>query len=179
MAEPHPKGKQPSAPRKPSRLKNQVNPESIADDVESEQASFQVPDNQTVVAKTQYNDNLIHTMENESEYGEMPLSPNTAALLDHSTIKKSTETTGTDPFVVTFFTKDHTCDRFPSEDSVRFSFAQPKKTVASSQLEPKPKVTITTSQPTVESSLATNVATNTRHQTTSGEYRRPPTMYGT
>jgi hypothetical protein len=170
MAEPHPKGKQPSAPKNPSRLKNQVNPESVPDDVASEHASYQVLDSQTVVPETQYDDseNFGHAMENRSDYGELPLSPYTAALLDRSTIKKSTEPIGIDPFAdVPYF--DRAFDRLPREESVRFTFAQPKKSVASSQLESKAKAMNIISQPTVEFSPALNVTTDALHQTVNGE----------
>jgi hypothetical protein len=172
MAEPHPKGKQPSAPSKPSRLKNQVNPESIPDDVASEHASFQVPDSQAVVPETQCGDSehLAHTMEGVSQYSNLPLSPNTAALLDWSTIKKSTETIDASPIAVTFLSKDRTLDRVASAPEVPFSFEQPKKLVTLSQLEPKSKFTYARSQPIVKSIAVPKVTADALHQTAISEY---------
>jgi hypothetical protein len=100
----------------------------------------------------------------------LPLSPNTAALLDWSTIKKSTETIDASPIAVTFLSKDRTLDRVASASEVPFSFEQPKKLVALLQLEPKSKSTRTKSQPIAKCIPAPKVTANALHQTATSEY---------
>jgi hypothetical protein len=171
MAELSAGGKQPHY--KPSRLKNQVSLESGDEDRTLEVVPVQAPDSQVVIPETQFDQNqeVGHALDNESDHGDVILSPKSAAILERNAVKKKNETIDT-PFAVTLFTKD----RISKENStlpiasVGFSFGQPKRAAMSSQFEAMPsKVGVTTPQSVAEPSLVPKDIKGPLHQVANSE----------
>jgi hypothetical protein len=166
MAEVPAEGKRPHY--KPSQLKNQINVESIDDERTPEVDSVQAPDSQIVIPETQFDQDQEagHVLDNESDHGDVILSPMSAAVLDRNAVRKNSETVDT-PFAVTLFTKDRISrESSPfSAASVGFSFGQPKRAAISAQLQTMPSgVVVTTPQLTVKSSVVISDVTRESHQ---------------
>jgi hypothetical protein len=122
MAEPPLKGKQPSMKCKPSRLRNEVNPESTDDERASEFHTVQALDSQVLVPETQ----LGYPESNETDK-KCLLSPRTAAMIDRNIVSKRTELKKPVDITVNYLSR-------PAEPSdsistpkfdVRFQFGQP------------------------------------------------------
>jgi hypothetical protein len=146
MAE-FPTGKQPIKCYNPSRLRQEIQAESTDDERESEAGPVQFPANQTVVPETQ----LQHHQDHKTNRGNL-LSPSSAALLDRTTHKKSSQIIDTSSLPVKFFSKGpfFNGSSAASVSSVGFSFGQPKKAASKTP----PKAEIATLQPAAEAPTA-------------------------
>jgi hypothetical protein len=122
MAEPPLKGKHPSTKCKPSRLRNEVNPESTDDERASEFHTVQAPDSQVLVPETQ----LGYPEGNETD-NKCPLSPGTAAMLDRNTVSKRAESKKPVDLTVNYLSRPTLSSESISTPKVdvRFQFGQP------------------------------------------------------
>ena len=105
MAELPSKGKQPAKRLKPSRLRNEIRPESTNNEGGSVKLIIQEPDSETLIPETQLglNDGIDH----QTDYGEeVLLSPNSVAVLERNAIKKPTGPLAPAPCAIQFLTKE-------------------------------------------------------------------------
>jgi hypothetical protein len=143
MAEFPPRGSQPRKRQQPSRLRHEVNPDWIEDEIDLGDQSVQVVVSQIVVPETQleYPEDIRRGATGGMDDDE-PLSPSSAAMLDKNAVKKGPEKSAPSPFQIKLFSKDAF-----SHPEVPFSFAsQARKapSIAPSQTKPN------SSQPAVE-----------------------------
>jgi hypothetical protein len=123
MAMPPSKGKHPSAEYKPSRLRQQVNPESTDDERVPESHSIQSPDSQIVVPESQFD----HPEDIRTDE-QAPLSPRTTAMLERTTVRKNTESAKPlETFTGQLFSRPAVFGEstLRQEPAVRFTFGQP------------------------------------------------------
>ncbi|KAF1850209.1 uncharacterized protein K460DRAFT_350291 [Cucurbitaria berberidis CBS 394.84] len=145
------KGKQPAKTHKPSRLRNEVRPESTDDERDVEKHNIQVPHSDSVIPDTQLQqderiDGVGHRFDKRSDYGEeVPLSPNSADIIERNAVRKMTEALEPAPFTIKLLTKEGCGSRgtpAPSTSSA-FSFGQVRK--VHSKTSPKDDQAITDS----------------------------------
>jgi hypothetical protein len=119
-----PKGKQLSASFKPSLLRNETRPRPSGEETASETGTIQVPDSQVVIPETQAEGN-----ETDDAISREPLSPATAAILDHHVVKKKLGTEESSAFHIKLLSKETFMgdNSFPPASSAGFSFGQPKR----------------------------------------------------
>ncbi|CAO2647639.1 Nn.00g085610.m01.CDS01 [Neocucurbitaria sp. VM-36] len=105
MAELPSKGKQPAKRLKPSRLRNEIRPESTDDERGSVKHIIQEPDSETHIPATQLGQN--DGMDHQTDYAEeVLLSPNSAAVLERNAIKKTVGPSAPAPCAIPFLTKE-------------------------------------------------------------------------
>lgn len=136
MATPTPHEQQPAKRQPASRLRNQVDQESVDDERASASSKVRVPDSQFFVPKTQ----LGEPQNND------PLSPRSAALLERASVKKSAETKDSPALVFKPLTKDS----YAHGPSVRFTFGQPAKAASNTP----PNAEVPSKQPLIKSPAA-------------------------
>ena len=128
------RGEQLPKEQNPSRLRNEVRPQSTDDERDRRSTAVQVPNSDTIVPETQpghagdfHRDDPV--ADNESEFS---LSPNSAALLERTAVTKKTETTQ----CISFFGKllsrnpigrnDSSATAAPSPNPFAISYPQAK-----------------------------------------------------
>jgi hypothetical protein len=155
MAELPGNGKQPPERHKPSRLRHEIRLDSPDDERESKEHVVQEPNSDTVVPETQldynghYND-FNRGFDAHSDYGDdIPLSPNSLAVLKRTAVTKKPEALEPTPFTIKLLSKAGLNDNSASSVTPAFSFGQAKK--ASSKTPPKEGVAA--SQSTAHASL--------------------------
>jgi hypothetical protein len=160
MAELPGNGKQPAKHHKPSRLRHEVRPDSTDDEREAKKAKkpvVQEPDSDTVVPETQldhdghYNDSN-RGLDVQSDYGyDIPMSPNSLAMLERVAVAKKPEAPESTPFTVKLLSKMDFAPNDSSASSVTpfFSFGQARK----SPSKTPPKEEVAASQSTAHASL--------------------------
>jgi hypothetical protein len=128
MGDPPVAGKQPAKQLKPSRLRNEVNPESISEESATKYNAIQVPGSQTVIPETQ----LEHYA--DTVPGSDPLSPSDAALLERTALpRKGKEPMSVSDFPLDFkyLSKDNLLSQSTSAiPPVAFSFGQARQMTA-------------------------------------------------
>ena len=170
MAELPSKGKQPVKRHKPSRLRNEIRPESTDDERRSERRTILEPHSDTVIPDTQPEQN--ERIENQSDYGEeVLLSPNSAAMLERNAVKKTKEPSGPASFAIRLLTKEtFGLGASPaSSSSPSFSFGQATK--VPSKIPPKDETA--TTQSTTPAKPVDAAIEHTGRQAVDGMYLHP------
>ncbi|CAI9626467.1 unnamed protein product [Alternaria burnsii] len=143
-------GEQLPKKQNPSRLRNEVRPQSTDDERDRTSTAIQVPNSDTIVPETQpghagefHRDDPV--ADNESEFS---LSPNSAALLERTAVTKKTDTTG----CILSFGKllsrnpigrnDSSASAAPSPNPFAISYSQTRKVSS----KPPPKEVTTAAQ---------------------------------
>ncbi|KAG9187532.1 hypothetical protein G6011_05403 [Alternaria panax] len=86
--------------QRPSRLRNQVHPESTDDERDRNKNTVHAPNSETVIPETQpdRDGNYHHDDPGPDNESDSSLSPNSAAFLERTAVKKKTQTIGPIPF---------------------------------------------------------------------------------
>ncbi|KAJ4378000.1 hypothetical protein N0V83_000830 [Neocucurbitaria cava] len=122
MADPPPKGRKPTKRLKPSRLRNEIRPESTDDERDPQRLTIQVPHSDTIIPETQLGQ--TEGSDHRSDYGDdMLLSPNSAAVLKRNAVKKAIGPSVSAPCAITLLTKEALGLGNTSQPSPSFSFS--------------------------------------------------------
>lgn len=122
MADPPPKGRRPTKRLKPSRLRNEIRPESTDDERDPQRHTIQVPHNDTIIPETQLGQ--TEGSDHRSDCGDdMLLSPNSAAVLKRNTVEKVIGPSASAPCAIKLLTKEAFELRGTSQSSPSFSFS--------------------------------------------------------
>ncbi|CAN9289314.1 unnamed protein product [Alternaria alternata] len=144
------RGEQLPKEQNPSRLRNEVRPESTDDERDRRSTAIQVPNSDTIVPETQPGHaGDFHcgdpVADNESEFS---LSPNSVALLERTAVTKKTETTQCIPFFGKLLSRnpigrnDSSASAAPSPNPFAISYSQARKVSS----KPPPKEVATAAQ---------------------------------
>ncbi|CAN9360182.1 unnamed protein product [Alternaria alternata] len=144
------RGEQLPKEQNPSRLRNEVRPESTDDERDPRSTAIQVPNSDTIVPETQPGHaGDFHcgdpVADNESEFS---LSPNSVALLERTAVTKKTETTQCIPFFGKLLSRnpigrnDSSASAAPSPNPFAISYSQARKVSS----KPPPKEVATAAQ---------------------------------
>jgi hypothetical protein len=135
---------------KPSRLRNEIRPESTNDKRDTQKHVVQVPHSDTIVLETQLDDNgrfdatdFDLGLTNKPDDGEVPLSPRSAAMLERNTATKKTQPPESTPLTIKLLSKIDFSKRVDSSSVPSFSFGRPTK--ASSKTSPNVEIATTQS----------------------------------
>jgi hypothetical protein len=174
MAEMQGNGKQPPTRRKPSGLRHELRPDSTDDERETKKHIVQVPHSDTVVPETQPDheerfNNFSRDFDNVTYYGDdVPLSPNSLAVLERTAVTKKPEVLESTSFTVRLLSKEAFSKGESSASSTTptFSFGQARKDLSRSP----PKEEVAAPQPIAHASLTSPPIQQPEEQVPNGNH---------